>query len=872
MKRADLAQQEIARRRLAQERLLPFAKRFYPDYMAGWAHKVIAANLEWFLTKTINKESPRLMIFMPPQTGKLCAHDTPVLTANRGWTTHGDLRVGDYVFHPSGRKIAVVALSEDDEAHFEVEFTNGEVIQTHARHEWRVYDRRKGGSPECVVETQDMLADHWIGEKGVRGGRARWQLPDMQGVEYPHQDLPLDPYLLGVWLGDGTTGKPYLTNSQEDALVFRAAFERAGYPCTNTYIHPDYGTWGSSFYRTDLMLHLRDTGVFEKKHIPEVYLRCSREQRRQLLAGLIDSDGTTDSAGRYYFSTTSLELRDGMTDLLTGLGYRPSLSVSPPNLSSSGIQGTKDVATISFQPLEPIPVKLVRKMTTRIAMRRKIAVRNVRRVAPKPGRCIEVDSPDGMYLVGRSLIPTHNSMLTSDIFPSWAIGRYPHLRFILTSYSVSLPIRFSRYVRERVKSEAFAPLFPDTRLHPEIQAAEHWETTQGGGFRAVGVGGSITGHGAEVIVVDDPFKDFEEAYSETIRETVHNWYPTTLRTRLQPGGGIININTRWHFDDLSGWLLRKDKENREDGVPESQLENWRILNLPALAKHDEYVTTDFRVVEEPEPGSVLVRREGEPLHPERHSADEWKRRKAGATAQQWSALYQQDPVPDSGEFFKSEDFMYYDNPPPLHSYPVLFAWDLAVGQKKHNDWTVGVAGVVIPSGNTNTLKILDMFRGRVRDKELMEAIVSMYQKYQKNAYGLGIEYGQLYLSIENQLKQAFMDKNISPVLDDTLRPVTDKRVRATPLRGWMQNHKVYFPKHQPWTEKAREEMLRFDAGLHDDIVDALAWLVRMAEKLPLVPERGYEKHRGEKSVQDRIADAYRAQRLGSGSSTGYLAA
>jgi len=469
---------------------------------------------------------------------------------------------------------------------------------------------------------------------------------------------------------------------------------------------------------------------------------------------------------------------------------------------------------------------------------------------------------------------TGKSMLVSDIFPSWALGKYPWLRFILTSYSISLPQRFSRYVRERVKSPSYRQLFSDTQIHPEIQSAEHWETTKKGGFKAVGVGGSITGHGAEIIIVDDPFKDYEEAHSETIRETVHNWYPTTLRTRLQPGGGIININTRWHDDDLSGRLLRVDKDNLEAGVADHRLENWKVLRLPAVAEEDEYVTQDFSITSEPEENTkhILVRRKNVALHPERHDEDEWERRRLGTTAQQWSSLYQQNPVPDTGEFFKIEDFVYYDSPPVLHSYPVLFAWDLAVGQKKHNDWTVGVAGVVIPSDSYNTIQLLDMFRGRVRDKELFEAIVSMYMKYRRNAYSLGIEYGQLFLSIENQLKTEFSKHNVSPVIDDELRPVTDKRVRATPLRGWMQNHRVVFPRHQPWTEKARSELLRFDAGVNDDIVDATAWLIRMAQKLPLVPERGYRQNKSEKTVRDRLADSYRQQKLGLTTKTGYMAA
>lgn len=469
---------------------------------------------------------------------------------------------------------------------------------------------------------------------------------------------------------------------------------------------------------------------------------------------------------------------------------------------------------------------------------------------------------------------TGKSMLTSDVFPSWALGKYPHLRFILTSYSISLPIKFSRYVRERYRSPAFQSVFPEAKIHPEIQAAEHWETTEGGGFRAVGVGGSITGHGAEVIVVDDPFKDWDEANSEVIRETVHNWYPTTLRTRLQPGGGIININTRWHFDDLSGRQLRMDKENREAGLEEDELENWEILSLPALAKHDEYVTRSYHITPDPEPGSLLVRKEGEALHPERHTRKEWLRRKAGSTAQQFSALYQQDPVPDSGDLFTKDDFVYYTEVPEMHHYPVYFAWDLAIGEKKKNDWTVGFAGILVPRGELNHLYILDMFRKRVRDIPMYQAIVQMYLKYKSNAAKIGIEYGQLFLAVEKAVLREFRKHNITPGWDRNLKPVQDKVVRSQPARAWMQHHRVHFPRNADWVDTARTELLQFDAGVHDDIVDALSWLVRMVNDVPKLQsatERSARDAWGNKTTQQRIND-YARQQKAQGTGRGFMTA
>jgi len=468
---------------------------------------------------------------------------------------------------------------------------------------------------------------------------------------------------------------------------------------------------------------------------------------------------------------------------------------------------------------------------------------------------------------------TGKSLLVSDMFPSWALALHPELRFILTSYSASLPMRFSRYIRERLKMDSYRSLAPGTVLHPEIQSAEHWETTVGGGFRPVGVGGSVTGHGAEIIIIDDPFKDWEEANSETIRSTVHNWYPTTLRTRLQPGGGIININTRWHDDDLSGWLLRRDKENLDEGIPEDELENWDVVSLTALAERDEYVDRTFTIHSKPSPGAVQVRSAGGALHPARHTAQEWRRRRANATSQQWSALYQQNPVPDTGEFFTRDDFMFYSSTPQLHDYPVFHAWDLAVGEKKNNDYTVGLCGALIPYGDRNALYLLDMFRGRVRDKELYEAVVNMWMKYKHNSSRIGMEYGQLFLSVERPILEAFEKENITPGWDRKLIPLSDKRVRATPARTWMQHHRVFLPKNAPWIETFQSELLRFDAGVNDDIVDALAWLVRMVHKMPTVTSNTLGKPRdiyGVKPLQDQLRDYACGQDRGN--NTGYMGA
>ena len=461
--------------------------------------------------------------------------------------------------------------------------------------------------------------------------------------------------------------------------------------------------------------------------------------------------------------------------------------------------------------------------------------------------------------------PRHGkSEIISRSFPAWALGQNPELEIIMASHTLELPKEFSKVNRERMMDEAYHSLFPETRLDPNSTNAEYWKTTRKGSVKAAGVGGGLSGFGGDIFIIDDPIKDFEDAQSETIRKTVKNWYTTVADNRLSPESGVIVVQTRWHDDDLAGWRLRIAEELKAEGVLDDEIEDWDVVSFPAISECDEYLDTEYDIYHEPGPGRILIRRENEALHPARYNYKKLMRKKRAMPSQQWSALFQQKPVPDSGEFFTKDDFVFYDSVPVLHQYPVYFAWDLAVGEKKTNDWTVGLCGVVIPQDGVNTLWILDMFRKRVRDLELYAAVVNMYLKYKQNAARIGMEYGQLFLSVERPILAEFRKRGITPSWDRDLRPVNDKRVRATPARGWMQHHRIKWPRHTNWMSTVESELLRFDAGVNDDIVDALAWLVRMVEKIPVVEHHTKHRRPGFKTTQELINDHYRQQQQGDG--------
>ncbi len=443
--------------------------------------------------------------------------------------------------------------------------------------------------------------------------------------------------------------------------------------------------------------------------------------------------------------------------------------------------------------------------------------------------------------------PRHGkSEIASVRFPEWVLGKHPEWEFIATSYAVDLPLNFSRRIRARLQEDTYHAVFPQSRLSKDSTSAEFWRTTAGGGYRAAGVGGGITGMGANVLLVDDPVKDQEEADSETIREKVWNWFTTTAYTRLAPGGGVLVIQTRWHDDDLSGRLERQmqdiEKARAEElaeirqlyhnamtaeakkeadaryhawKVAEATYDRWTIVKYPAIATVDEWfdpaskrILTE-RKPENPHQGLKLLRKVGDPLHPARH----------------WSALYQQNPVPDEGLFFTKDMFRYVPTRPDHRDMYVFVTWDLAVGQKQSNDWTVGVVGAL---DWKDDLYILDVLRAKWSSHQQADVIIDTHIKY--GATLTGIEKGVLELALKPHLDRRMRERRQYITLaegDIALRPVTDKIIRARPLQGRLQQGKVLLPADQPWVDQLVQEFLRFPGGLHDDIVDATSWLVRV---------------------------------------------
>lgn len=373
--------------------------------------------------------------------------------------------------------------------------------------------------------------------------------------------------------------------------------------------------------------------------------------------------------------------------------------------------------------------------------------------------------------------PRHGkSELASRRFPAWYMGRNPGKQIIAASYNGDLATDFGREVRNIVGSPECGRLF-DVSLAPDSTAANRWHTDKGGMYVAAGVGTAITGRGADVLLIDDPFKDREEADSEIRRMRVWDWYTSTAYTRLMPGGAIIVINTRWHDDDLSGRLLEEQGKGGDQ---------WHIVSLPAIDA------------------------EGRALWPEWYPIDRLREIQAVLPPRDWNSLYQQNPIPDDGDFFKADWFGEYDElPKNLNFYG---ASDYAVTVDNGDYTEHGIVGV---DSNTN-LYITDWWRGQTASDVWIDRKCDLIIDHQPLCW-FG-EAGPIRRAIEPFLIKRMQQRNAYCRIE-WLPSITDKPSRARSFQALASMGKVWLPRRASWKHDLLAQLLRFPAGKYDDGVD-----------------------------------------------------
>lgn len=388
------------------------------------------------------------------------------------------------------------------------------------------------------------------------------------------------------------------------------------------------------------------------------------------------------------------------------------------------------------------------------------------------------------------LPPRHGkSELASKRFPAFCLGRRPDLQFISASATSGLAEDFGRDVRNIISSPEYGHLFPHTALAEDSQAKGKWNTSAGGVYYAVGVGGAVIGRGADIFLIDDPYSTMADAQSETTRKNVWEWYTGTVYNRLQPGGAIVLINHRMHEDDLTGTLLAQQLAGGDE---------WEVVELPAISPS------------------------GNALWPEAYPIEALERIKRNTLPRFWSALYQQQPAPDEGEYFKREWFRWYSDPPRhLRKYG---ASDYAV-TAKGGDYTVHIVVGIDPDDN---LYVLDIWRAQTESHIWVEEFINLIDRHK--TLNWAEEPGQILKSLGPFIDKRMRERRVYGRREQ-MPSVADKPTRCRAFQARAAMGKVYLPEKASWVPDLLAELTSFPAGKHDDQVDALGLIGRLLDQM-----------------------------------------
>lgn len=559
----------------------PYDKRFYAPRMCTL--HTVAQDLQ----RLEYDELDTYGLSMPSRVGKALAFDTPILTRN-GWKKHGELTIKDEVIGLDGNYKKIIAIHNVCKMDYKVTTSDGEEIICHGNHEWYVEDRRSGEYSN--IETKEIAK--CVREKD---GHYRYLLPLKRPIIGEHKDLKVDPYTLGAWLGDGRNNFPDLCGAEKDYAIVQHIIDNGYEIAWNT----KHKTTGVRYYGfKNLREQLQFYGMCFSRHrvekkIPDEYLTSSKEQRLELLAGLLDTDGSlTRKERRYHFTTNEEQLRDGFITLVNGLGWRTSVTRYEKGMSSSGIYANKPYWVVSFNPTEYIPCQLERKQLFEYSKQRKTSIEKVELVnSDIYGNCITVEG--GIYRVGKQLIPTHNSSICIFFF-SWVGLRKPMSHSAMGGHSGQLVKRFFRGLDNVLSLDdyKFAELFnffqPEYKKVIERKSTDPAELSINLGkadefptFVCRGIDATWTG-AIDVsedgyLYVDDLVRDREHSLSATRMENTYQEYQNKMLDRMNDGAKKILVGTLWSVLDP---LVREEQENKD---------NPRALfrKIPALNENDE---------------------------------------------------------------------------------------------------------------------------------------------------------------------------------------------------------------------------------------------------------------------------------------------
>ena len=382
--------------------------------------------------------------------------------------------------------------------------------------------------------------------------------------------------------------------------------------------------------------------------------------------------------------------------------------------------------------------------------------------------------------------PRHTkSEFASFLLPSWMVGRKPDLKIIQTTHTTELAIRFGRKAKTLMDSPEYKQVF-DTRLREDSQAAGKWETEQGGEYYAAGVGSAITGRGADLLIIDDPHSE-QDALNMTAMERAYEWYTSGPRQRLQPGGAIVVVMTRWNMKDLTGALLRSQKELKSD--------QWHVIEFPAIMPS------------------------GNPVWPEYWKKEELEGVKASLSIGKWNAQWMQNPTAEEGSLIKREWWRKWDRDYIPALKHVIQSYDTAFLKKETADYSAITTWGVFHEGEdaAPNLILLDALKERLEFPELRKKALEQYNYWKPESVIIESKASGLPLTYE-------LRKMGIPVINYTPSKGNDKHARVNAVSPLFESGQIWAP-DEKFAEEVIEECASFPYGDHDDLVDSMTQAV-----------------------------------------------
>lgn len=757
-------QKALAERVLARRRLLHFTKLTHPRYSAGWVHDDICRRLERFSREVAEGKSPRLMLLMPPRHGKSELASIRFPAWHLGQYPHHELiNVGYNLDLPMGFSRKVREIFRDPV--FQSCFPNSQL------------------SPDSQsVEKWNTTAGGGFTAAG-RGGGITGKGAHILIVDDPIKDQEeADSVLVRDKLWDWYQSTAYTRLAPGGGVLVIQCM-----PGDTPVRLPD-----GSEVRLDALRPGDEVATYEHGRLSASKVLATKSNGRDSVLKITTKSGKIVRAnGRHPF----LALHNGELKWVRTQALTTTHAIVA--VKASGANGAESSAPLPIAPFQ-------------------LSVEGSARATTPSGSGQTGTAPQAL-LTSESAAPRSGSTSTGSTKPATTLWSSPNMGFAqsadvapTTSESphVGAENSVSTMTTSPGASEA-SSVIPATSPSDILDLSPwHWPQPGTSDFTL------------DPVVSVEP--DGEEEVFDVQIERTENFI----------ANGLVSHNTWWNDDDLAGRLQAAMAKIGTEDAPEG-IDDFEIIKYPALSEawevRDENTFEIIRLSEPPtalEPHLTLLRPKDTCLHEDRYPTHALKRIRANLQPRIWSALYQQNPVPDEGMYFKREFFRYQRAMPELFNRRVYTAWDFAIGEKQQNDWTVGVT---ILQDETDTLYVLDVFRMKGDSFQIVEAMLNVAERWGSElstGYLLGAEDGQIWRAIEPMLKKRMTERRQYPPYE-VLRPMTDKLARARPLQGRMQQGRIVFPQEAPWLPQAEQELLRFPAGAHDDVVDALAWVVQL---------------------------------------------